>query len=112
LKVITLVLALLGAWMVLKIRFRTLKFYLKNYISCERKEKKRKAFAKTCNGSDYCKGDRMPVILSFWKSFVRIVGQLHSFENLDPRPQKTESLQAFVKFSYDCYVVGKRIFIF
>jgi len=41
-------------WMVLKIRFRTLKFYLKNYISCvDGKRKKRRLFAKTYNGLGY-----------------------------------------------------------
>jgi len=52
--------SLLSAWMVLKIRFRTLKFYLKNYISCGWKEKKRRAFAKTCNSGYAEKGTERP----------------------------------------------------
>jgi len=96
----SLALALFNAWMVLKIRFRTLKFYLKNYILCGRKERKKKAFAKTGNGSGYAEKEteRQPSLPSrkFRLSFMKTVGQPHSFGSLDGL-QKNRVSSSFYK---------------
>jgi len=69
-----------------------LKFYLKNYISCGRKEKKKKNVGSICNGSGYAeKGTEcQPSLRSreFRESFAKTIRQPHSFENLNPGPQK------------------------
>jgi len=70
----SLALALFSAWMVLKIRFRTLKFYLKNYVSRGQKEKKerlRKHLTSYAEKGTECQ----PFLRSreFRESFVKIV---------------------------------------
>jgi len=99
LKVTALALAL--AWMVLKIRFRTLKFLFKKLYLLWAERKKRRAFAKTCNDSGYAEKETeyQPSLHSreFRESFVKTVGQPHSFENLDPKSQKNRVSSSFCK---------------
>jgi len=109
-----LALSLLSAWMILKIRFCTLKFYLKNYISRGRKEKKKKSSRKHVTARTTLKRGPNANHLCVRANFSKVWKLLDSptlLKAWTPGLKKIESLQVFVKFFYNCYVVGKRTYL-
>jgi len=95
-------------YMALKIRFCTLKFYLKNYISCGRKKKKKKSVRENMTRIEKGTDRQLPTFARISEKFRKLLDSSTLLKAWTPELKKTESLQAFVKFSYDCYVLGKR----